>query len=459
MSKVIVSESIFNNPLSVAEKKNISRFGPANLEKLAASRNPAARYEAARNAKTPKQAIQKLLNDKNVKVATAARVWLQIGQEELDDKNGNSATQLGYSLSAAKEHQMSIVYIDSKGTPAKKPSDETAAQYAKRLPQLQEKANQALTALGYTHKAVRLVTGNGLRVSGKFLDEDGVDFSKVVLLLPTRGSIKAIIAVFGKTAGNEPTARFSCVLTEESIKNAMDSVKAVVKRLQKGTAALSDDQESISAATDFLDVDGHFNLAHVQSLNEKVSAAIAKFAKANPTAKPSKPEIIYCIPRKAKPVKYSKSLEAKKDLKYMTARAIKVVSVKRITEAGALRNLPILSVYDKAVVGAPLATLVKQAVSALTKHYNKALKTKASVTDIRGKNRVAADADFAASTSLLKALLEKAGVKAADMILSKGMMGGQTLLIKVGKENVVSVSKADLTRFRAALKASKEVAE
>lgn len=206
-------------------------------------------------------------------------------------------------------------------------------------------------------------------------------------------------------------------------------------------------------ANPYLDVDGHFNLTKIQALNEKVDKAVAKFVAANTDQKPPKPDAVYVIPRKAKPVKYSKTLEAKKDLKYMTSRAIKVTVVKRVTEAGTIRNLPILSSYDKSVIGA-LAPEVKTAISALTKHHNKSLKTKEAVTKIRTKVREEGDAALDQAVALLKtALGDKIGEN--DLIESKGMMG-RSILLKIGKDSVVTIGKSDIARFRAAVKAAKE---
>lgn len=209
-----------------------------------------------------------------------------------------------------------------------------------------------------------------------------------------------------------------------------------------------------AAANPFLDADGHFNLVKVEALNEKVKAALAKWTKANPDAKEPKPEIVYAVPRKAKFVKYSKSLEAKKDLKYMTRRAIKVVSMKRMSEAGLVRNKPILTVYPNEVVGA-LSAQIKQAVTAMTRHYNKALKTKDGVAKIRTKNREESNKEFDAALKDFRAVLTKAGIADTAMVESQGMMG-RTVLLKVGKDTVVSIGKADMARFRAAQRASKE---
>jgi hypothetical protein len=255
-------------------------------------------------------------------------------------------------------------------------------------------------------------------------------------------------------------------ITKRALKNSADpsEIEDYKEQLERAEynlkKLLSESAEESTSATvnPFLDADGHFNITKVQALNEKIAIAVDKFVVANPTLeKTAKPTIIYAVPRKAKPVKYSKSLEAKKDLKYLTARAIKVVSIKRMTEAGKVRNMPILNVYDKAIIG-PLAIQCKTAVSALTRHYNKALKTKEGVTKIRTKNREESNAEYEASVSLLKTLLAKSGIKDTDMVEAQGMMG-KTVLLKVGKDNVVSIGKADMARFRAAVKASKVVAE
>ncbi len=222
---------------------------------------------------------------------------------------------------------------------------------------------------------------------------------------------------------------------------------------------------SLSANTSgnpYLDSDGHINVEKIETLQKRVKEAEAEFPTTKPNGKPLKPPRplqIFMRQRKAKIAKVNASLEKKRDLKYLTQRAIKVGSVRRLTDKNQLRNMVLLTVYDAdALPNSPkLAKSIKLAASAITKHQKSADKTKTGVKKVKEKVRDEANKIFAVSLKAIKKILVAGGVKDKDMTMSSGM-GGQTLLINLGGDNVVSIGKSDPTKFKAAKKAA-EAAE
>lgn len=206
----------------------------------------------------------------------------------------------------------------------------------------------------------------------------------------------------------------------------------------------------------FLDADKHLNIGKIQALQAKVEALEADFPTENEKGraiKPPKPVQTFMISRKAKPAKISASLQKKGDLKYLTQRAIKVGSLKRVTDRALVRNMKLLTVYEPAVLGKVLAPQVKQAAAAIVRHQAMALKTKTNVTKVRTQTRDAANKVFDASTAKLMAILTAGGIKDTMVTMSKGM-GGVAMLVNLGGGNVVSIGKSDDAKFRAAKKAA-----
>lgn len=215
-----------------------------------------------------------------------------------------------------------------------------------------------------------------------------------------------------------------------------------------------------AAVNPFLDADKHMNVARIQALQEKVKAMEATFPTTNAAGravKPPKPVQTFMISRKAKPVKVSVAMQKKGDLKYLTQRAIKVGSVKRVTERAVIRNIPLLTVYEPAFMG-KLAPQVKQAVTAITRHQAMALKTKVGVTKVKTQVRDAANTVFTASITKLQSILSAGGVKDTNIVMSKSMYG-LSMLVNLGGDNVISIGKSDPTKFRAAKKAAAAAAE
>ena len=106
-------------------------------------------------------------------------------------------------------------------------------------------------------------------------------------------------------------------------------------------------------------------------------------------------------------------------------------------------------------VSKDLVAAAKKAITAANMHNRKANSVVTKVKTEKGKMRDAANAVFDQSISMFRALMEDAGVKETDMVESTGMMG-KTLLLRLSKDNVVSIGKADAKRFAAAVKAAKE---
>jgi hypothetical protein len=208
---------------------------------------------------------------------------------------------------------------------------------------------------------------------------------------------------------------------------------------------------AVAASTNpYLDADNHINVARIQALQIAVTKVAAKAQDAAP--KPLRPIQTFVISRKAKPIRYSASSEGKKDLKYLSQRALKIGVVKRMTDRSSIRNKPLLTVYDKTVLGA-LADKVKLAVSAINSHLKRADRTRTAVTKAKTKIRDVAAAQFDKSVETLKSVLSDAGLKDTDMVIGTSMFG-KTMLVKLPDGSVVSVGKSDLDRFKAAKKAA-----
>lgn len=210
-----------------------------------------------------------------------------------------------------------------------------------------------------------------------------------------------------------------------------------------------------ATANPYLDEDSHLNVARIQALNVLVGNAFDKAQ--DESAKPIRAVQTFVISRKAKPAKFSSALNRKGDLKYLTQRALKIGVVKRMTERSSIRNMPLLAVYDATIIGAPLAAKVKQAVSAINTHLKRADKTKTSVTKVKTKIRDEANATFEKSVDLIRKALTAGGVKDADMVIGTSMFG-KTMMVKLGADNVISIGKSDIAKFRAAKKTAAEAA-
>ena len=209
---------------------------------------------------------------------------------------------------------------------------------------------------------------------------------------------------------------------------------------------------STSAAGSFNAADGLLNFDAVARVQEKVAALLKKDKE-----QAIKVTSVYVIPRKAKPAKYSAAADKKKDPKYLKKRAIKVAIRKRVKPESLARVAIILQTIEGEGVPASLIAQIKKAAAAIGAHIKKIDKVLAGIKKQTDKDREANAKVFTKSIEMLKGMLTGAGLKETDMVISKGMMG-TTVLVKLGADNVVSVGRADMTRFNAAKKALKEAA-
>jgi len=203
-----------------------------------------------------------------------------------------------------------------------------------------------------------------------------------------------------------------------------------------------------AAATTFKGPDGMLNFEAVQKLNTQIEAILKKAGdKAIPVAS------YYVIAVKAKPIKYSAALEKKDDLKYHLRRATKIVARKRITPASVGKVKTLLTVVTDPALPAALRAKIKEAAKAIEMHLKKMVKVKEVVSKKKGKIRDAGNAAFDTAVGHLKEVLLDGGIKERDIVETTGMFG-KSVLVKLNAESVVSIGKADITRFNAARRAA-----
>lgn len=112
-------------------------------------------------------------------------------------------------------------------------------------------------------------------------------------------------------------------------------------------------------------------------------------------------------------------------------------------------------ILPAALIGVPADVLksIKQFETAANRHNTKAEKVVTKVKGEKAKIRDAAEADFQNNVDQLKALLAGAGLKEANIVTGSGMFG-TVVYVKLPKGGVVSIGKADTTKFNAAKKAA-----
>lgn len=225
---------------------------------------------------------------------------------------------------------------------------------------------------------------------------------------------------------------------------------------------------SLSAVSNkYLNNDNHLNVAAVKELEDKIQAIVKDLPVTNAKGKVIKrpiPEKTFTVNRRKKIVKFDSAANNRGDLNYMGKRALPVKETKRLTDRGSIRNMALLTIYpadkmEKAYGDDPFAKLrksIKEAVSAFGTHMKRAEKTKEGVNKEKTKLRDANNAAYSKAIEAFRKVLKGAGVDVdADLVESKGMMG-KTVLFRVGKEDVVSIGKADIAKFKAAKKAASE---
>ena len=213
----------------------------------------------------------------------------------------------------------------------------------------------------------------------------------------------------------------------------------------------------------YLNNDNHLNVAKVQELNTMVKEALKELPTTNEKGKaikPPKPTATFVIKRKAKIVKFDSAMNKNGNLTYLARRALPVKEVKRLTERGAVRNVDILTVYDKEVLGSKLAAKVKEAVSAIQTHMKRADKTKDSVKKEKTVIRDANAKEFDRCAKVFRAFLKENGVDVEkDLVQTSGGLGGKAVLLRLDKDTVVSIGRSEMAKFKAAKKAAAEAAE
>ena len=214
-------------------------------------------------------------------------------------------------------------------------------------------------------------------------------------------------------------------------------------------------EESLSAVNPYLSADGLLDFSKIATLQGRVANNIKDLSK---TGSPAKVTATYVMKRRAKPVAFRKAAHEKgTDLKYRASRATKIAVRKRLAPEALARVAIVLQIID-AGNNKTLAASLKQAASAIAQHMNRTTKHVAKISTEKAKIRDKANSVFDTSTAMLKTVLLTGGIKDAAILESQGMMG-KTVLIKLGADNYVSVTKADKTRWAAAVKASKATQE
>lgn len=205
-----------------------------------------------------------------------------------------------------------------------------------------------------------------------------------------------------------------------------------------------------AAANPFLGADGHIDLTAAGRLAAKIETANKAVLK-TAEKQPKNATTIYYT---SKPLaKYSASLDKKGDHKYLALRAQQVKSRTRMPTAGSSVKMSVILPAALTGVPADILKAVKQFESAANRHNTKAEKVVTKVKTEKAKIRDAAEADFQNNVDQLKALLAGAGLKEANIVTGSGMFG-TVVYVKLPKGGVVSIGKADTTKFNAAKKAA-----
>lgn len=225
---------------------------------------------------------------------------------------------------------------------------------------------------------------------------------------------------------------------------------------------------SLSAVSNkFLNNDNHLNIAAVQELEGKIQAIVKALPVTNEKGKVLKrpiPEQCFTVNRRKKIEKFNSAKNNAGDLTYLTKRAIPVKASRQLTERGSIRNMALLTIYpvdkmEKVYGDDPFAKLrktIKECVSAMNTHMKRADKTKEGVTKERVKNREIANTAFTKAIKAFRKVLADAGIDMdKDLVESKGMMG-QTILLRMGKDDVVSIGKSDISKFKEAKRKAAE---
>lgn len=213
---------------------------------------------------------------------------------------------------------------------------------------------------------------------------------------------------------------------------------------------------SVSATKeDFVQADGMLNFTKIMSLAERIDKHIAK----SESETPAKPAAVYVMSRKAKPLPYSAAKERAAEPKYTKQRAIKIATRVRMPKPEMMARIKLLfTEYTKDALTPQLFADQKAAVMAIKQHMKKAEGVLGRLAKTMTKIRADEGKVFEESIGILKSLLEKAGIKDANVAIGQSMFGKQ-MMIKLDADHVVSVGKSDVSRFRAAKRAATETSE
>ena len=203
---------------------------------------------------------------------------------------------------------------------------------------------------------------------------------------------------------------------------------------------------SVSADNQYLSADGLLNFSKLDRLHSMIQNRI----KDQPEVKPVS---IWVVARRAKLAPYSAASEKRGDLRYLTQRAPKIAARKRLKPESLARVKVLLTTYAKDALTDAQWSAQQLAVKAMTSHSKKAEKSLAKVSKVKTGIRVDEAKAFDVAAGALIELLKTSGLKDTAFVEAKSPFGS-TVLVNLGNDNVVSVSKSNMARFRAAKKAA-----
>lgn len=201
-----------------------------------------------------------------------------------------------------------------------------------------------------------------------------------------------------------------------------------------------------AAANIYLAADGFLNVGAIEKTAASIDKAMSKVEGAKPTG-------FFAISLKAKPGAYSAAKDKKRDFKYLATRMVKVAARKRAPAATSAKV--IFTQYDPKALGRELAAKQRTILSAIQRHMTKLPKEAEKIKGEKAGIREEAQKKHDVALEALTGLLSEAGFNVeANMVQSSGPFGSVTLL-KVGKNEVVSIGKSDLAKFNAAKRANR----
>lgn len=217
-------------------------------------------------------------------------------------------------------------------------------------------------------------------------------------------------------------------------------------------------------SNEFLSNDKLLNVAAVEALEAEIQTIVKQLPLLSEKGKVRKlpiPEQTFIVNRRKKVEKFDAEKNKADNLAYLGKRAIPVKASRRLTDRGARLNRALLTIYPedkmaKVYGDDPMANLRKRmrtAVKALNIHIERIAMVKAKVGVARVATREQNTEIFDKALKALRKMLTGAGIDSKNLVESKGMMG-KTILLKIDKDNVVSIGRSDPEKFSAAVKAA-----